>query len=64
MKDTAKEVLRIGRLYLESVGYDLHLLALDFHEEDNGVNGVEVILQPRQVFELMEALERHVSKLL
>jgi len=59
----AKEVLRIGRLYLESVGGDLHLLVLDFHEKDNGVSGVEIILQPRQVFELMEAIERHISKM-
>jgi len=59
----AKEVLRIGRLYLESVGSDLHLMILDFHEKDNGVNGVEIILQPKQVFELLEAVERHVSKM-
>jgi hypothetical protein len=59
----AKEVLRIGRLYLETVRSDLHLMALDFHEKDNGINGVEIILQPEQVFELWEALERHVSRL-
>jgi hypothetical protein len=63
VKEMAREVLRIGRLYLESVGSDLHLMALDFHEKDNGINGVEIILQPKQVFELMEAIERHVSRM-
>jgi len=48
---------------VESEGYELHLLALDLHEEDNSVSGVEVILQPRQVFELLEALEKHASKI-
>ena len=55
VKSMAKEVLRIGRLYLESVGSDLHLMILDFHDKDGCVNGTEVILQPKQVFELMEA---------
>ena len=60
----AKEVVRIGRLYIESMGSDIHLLLLDFDEKSNLVHGVEATLQPRQVFELLEALERHVSKLL
>ena len=63
VKSMAKEVLRIGRLYLESVGSDLHLMILDFHDKDGCVNGTEVILQPKQVFELLEAFERHVSKM-
>jgi len=63
VKGMAKEVLRIGRLYLESVGSDLHLMILDFHDKDGCVNGTEVILQPKQVFELMEAIERHVSRM-
>ena len=59
----AKEVVRIGRLYIESMGSDIHLVLLDFDEKSNLVHGVEATLQPRQVFELLEALERHVSKM-
>ena len=59
----AKDVVRIGRLYMESVGLDIHMMILDFDEKSNFVHGVGLNLQPRQVFELMEALERHVSKL-
>jgi hypothetical protein len=59
----AKEVLRIGRLYIESMSSDIHMVVLDFDEKSNLVHGVELTLQPKQVFELMETLERHVSKL-
>jgi hypothetical protein len=59
----AKEVLRIGRLYLESLQGDIHMVVLDFDEKSNLVHGVELTLQPKQVFELLEALERHVSKM-
>jgi hypothetical protein len=58
-----KEVLRIGRLYMESMSSDIHMVVLDFDEKSNLVHGVELTLQPKQVFELMETLERHVSKL-
>jgi len=40
------------------------MMILDFDEESNLVHGVGLNLQPRQVFELMEALEGHVSKLI
>jgi len=59
----AKEVLRIGRLYLESLQGDIHIVVLDFDEKSNLVHGVELTLQPKQVFELMEAIERHVSRM-
>jgi hypothetical protein len=62
-KDMAKEVLRIGRLYMESMSSDIHIVLLDFDEKSNMVHGVEATFQPKQVFELLEALERHVSKM-
>jgi len=59
----AKEVVRIGRLYVESVGSDLQLLAVEYSDKENVWHGVDVSLKPQQVFELMAVLERHVSRL-
>ena len=59
----AKEVVRIGRLYIESVGLDLQLLAVEYSDKENVWHGVDVSLKPQQVFELLAVLERHVSRL-
>ncbi|MGP3705262.1 MAG: hypothetical protein ACKD6O_08245 [Candidatus Bathyarchaeota archaeon] len=58
-----KQVVRIGRLYLESVNMDIHMIVLDSNEKNNLVHGVEITLLPKQVLELMESLEKHVSRL-
>jgi hypothetical protein len=63
VKEMAKEVLRIGRLYMESMSSDIHIVLLDFDDKSNMVHGVEATFQPKQVFELLEALERHISKM-
>jgi len=39
------------------------MVVLDFDDKSNIVHGVELTLQPKQVFELLEALERHVLKM-
>jgi ABC-type phosphate transport system auxiliary subunit len=63
VKEMAKAVVRIGRLYVESVGSDIHMVVLDFDEKSNLVHGVELTLELRQVVELLEALEGHFSKM-
>lgn len=59
----AKEVIRIGRLYIESVGSDLQILAVEYSDRENAWHGVDVSLKPHQVFEHMAVLEKHVSKM-
>ena len=58
----AKEVLRIGKLYLEEVGYHIRLLALDFPESGSGVSGVDVLIPLEHVVELVKVLQKYVSR--
>ena len=58
-----KAVVRIGRLYVESVGSDIHMVVLDFNEESNLVYGVELTLELSKAVELLEALKGHISKM-
>jgi hypothetical protein len=39
---------RIGRLYIESMSSDIHIVLLDFDDKSNMVRGVEATFQPKQ----------------